>query len=90
MKRILVVAGSMLCLIYAGDYTSVRFRIPKGRVPFGTVQVQRYYSVTKKNGEPDFYFNPPQDQACVRSLFPHLGYTPCWYLERHKTQKISV
>ena len=90
MKRVSLVAASVLFLIYAGDYAAVRFRIPAGRNPFGTVQVQRYYSVMKKNGEPDFYFNPPQDQACVRSLFPHLGYTPCWYLQRHKTQKITV
>ena len=90
MKCNLVVAGLASCVVYACDYAAVRFRIPKGRDLFGTVQVQRYYSVTKKNGQPDFYFNPPQDQVCVRSLFPHLGYTPCWYLNRHKTQKISV
>ena len=85
-----MVAGLVVCLVYAGDYAAVRFRIPKARNPFGTVQVQRYYSVMKKDGEPDFYFNPPQDQVCVRSLFPHLGYTPCWYLNRHKVQKTDV
>jgi hypothetical protein len=90
VKRILIVVGSVLCLTYAGDYTSVRFRIPKGRDPFGTVQVRSYYSVMKKNGKPDFYFNPPENQACVRSLFPHFGYSPCWYLKRHKVQKIDV
>lgn len=90
MKRNLIVAGLVVCLVYIGDYAAVRFRIPNGRNSLGTVQVRRYYSVTKKNGEPDFYFNPPQDQVCVRSLFPHLGYSPCWYLNRHKVQKIDM
>lgn len=90
MKRILIVAGLVLCLVYAGDYFSVRFRIPKGRDTFGTVQTRRYYSVMKKDGKPDFYFDQPQNQTCVRSLFPHFGYTPCWYLRRHKVQKIDV
>jgi len=90
VKRIVIVVGSLLCLIYAGDYAVVRFRIPKGRDPFGTVQVRIYYSVTKKDGKPDFYFNPPENQPCVRSLFPHFGYSPCWYLKRHKVQKISM
>ena len=90
MKRIISIAGIALCLLYAGDYVSVRFGIPKDRNPLATVQVQRYYSVTKKDGKPDFYFDPPRDQVCVRSLFPHLGYSPCWYLNRHKVQKIDV
>ena len=90
MKRVLIAAALLICAVYAGDYLSVRFRIPKGRDPFGTVQVRRYYSAMKKDGKPDFYFDQPQNQTCVRSLFPHFGYSPCWYLERHKVQKIDV
>jgi hypothetical protein len=90
VKRVFIVAGLVLGLVYGGDYLSVRLKIPKGRDPFGTVQVQRYYSVMKKDGKPDFYFDQPQNQTCVRSLFPHLGYSPCWYLNRHKVQKIDV
>lgn len=89
MKRVLIAAALLICLVYAGDYLSVRFRIAKGNA-FAAVQVQRYYSVMKKDGKPDFYFDQPQNQTCVRSLFPHLGYTPCWYLSRHKTQRIDV
>jgi hypothetical protein len=89
MKRVLIAVAFVACVLYGGDYVSVRFKIP-GRNPFGSVQVRRYYSVMKKDGKPDFYFDQPQSQTCVRSLFPHLGYTPCWYLNRHKTQKISV
>jgi hypothetical protein len=89
VRRVLVAVALLICAVYAGDYLSVRFRIAKGNA-FSTVQVQRYYSVMKKDGKPDFYFDPPQDQTCVRSMFSHFGYAPCWYLNRHKTQKISI
>jgi hypothetical protein len=29
----------------------------------------------------------PQTELCVRSLFPHLGHSPCWYVSR-RTVKI--
>lgn len=90
MKRILMIAVLLLLMVYAGDYLSVRYRIPASRQPFASVTVQRSYSVMKKDGKPDYYFDPPQAQPCVRSLFPHLGYTPCWYLNRHKVQQINM
>jgi hypothetical protein len=90
MRRLLLGALVLLTILYAGDYASVRFRISRSRNPFATVTVQRSYSVMKKNGKPDFYFDPPQNQTCVRSLFPHLGYEPCWYLRRHSMQQIKM
>ncbi|HEY6291364.1 MAG TPA: hypothetical protein VI455_07375 [Terriglobia bacterium] len=90
MKRILLDAALLLAMLYAGDYLFVRYRIPKSRDPFGSVQVQRYYAVMKKDGKPDFYFQPPETQTCVHSLFPHLGYRPCWYLNRRKVQRIDM
>jgi hypothetical protein len=90
MRRFIVAALALVALVYAGDYLSVRFRIPRGRNPFGSVTVQVSYSVMKKDGKPDYYFQPPQAETCVRSLFPHLGYTPCWYLNRRKNQQINM
>ncbi len=87
MRRVLIAAALLICIVYAGD--DLRFRIAKGKA-FATVRVQRYYSVMKKDGKPDYYFDQPQNETCIRSLFPHLGYTPCWYLNRHKVQKIDV
>jgi hypothetical protein len=80
----------LAAMVYGGDYVTVRYRIPRSRSPFATVTVQRSYAVTKKNGEPDFYFDPPQEKTCVRSLFPHLGYVPCWYLSRHRNQQTNM
>ena len=80
----------LLCFLYAGDYLSVRFRIPPGREPLGSVKVQTTYAVKQKGGKIEFYFNPPQDQVCVNSIFPHLGYSPCWYLRRKSTKQIDM
>jgi hypothetical protein len=89
MKRVILVVLALFALFYAGDYASVRLRIP-GRNPFGSVTVTITYSVMKKDGKPDYYFQPPQAETCVRSIFPHLGYTPCWYLRRHTSQQINM
>ena len=90
LKRLLTIALLVLALVYAGDYASVRFRIPRSRDPFGSVPVQRYLAVTQKSGKSEFYFNPPTVKTCVHSLFPHLGYSPCWYLNRHKVQRVNM
>lgn len=90
LKSLLRIGVLVLGLVYVGDYVSVRYRIPKSRDPYGAVRIRRYYAVTKKNGKPDFYFNPPTVQACVHSLFPHLGYLPCWYLNRNRVQRIDM
>ena len=90
LKRFVVVAVLVLAAGYVCEDVSVRFRIPKSRDPYGVVSIRRYYAVTQKNGKPEFYFQPPVDQVCVRALFPHLGYTPCWYLNRRKVQRIDM
>jgi hypothetical protein len=90
VRRLIELTILLLAVLYAADYASVRLRIPPGRNPFAVVTVQRSYSVMKKDGKPDFYFDPPQNQTCVRSLFPHLGYEPCWYLRKHPNQQINM
>ena len=90
LKLLLRIGVLVLGVLYIGDYVMVRYRIPKSRDPYGTVPIQRYYAVTQKNGKPEFYFDPPTVQVCVHSLFPHLGYVPCWYLNRHRVQRVDM
>ena len=33
---------------------------------------------------------PAQMQKCVYSLFPHAGFSPCWYLLRQSRQPIPL
>lgn len=88
--RLIAFAVVLLALIYVGDYVSLRYRIPPNRLQFGTVTVTETYAIHEKNGKTEYQFPPPQDQVCVQSLFPHFGYTPCWYLRRHTEKRIDI
>ncbi len=75
-------------VVFLGDYLAIRF--PGSRNPFGTVNVQPYYAIHLKNKKTEFDFDvPPQTNVCVKSLFPHLGYPPCWYASRKTSQRID-
>jgi hypothetical protein len=88
--RVLVLAGLLvLAAIYVGDDLSLRFHVPASRQAFGTVTVERYDAIPEKNGKVEFGFEPPVEETCVHSPFPHMGYPPCWYLSRHAEQRIN-
>ena len=86
MRTVILAMLASCVLLYAGDYAAVRFR----RNPTGTVQVQPYYAVPLKDGKTEFMFLDPQNEVCVHSLFPHLGYRPCWYVARNRNKQINV
>jgi hypothetical protein len=79
-----------LVLLYTGDYASARFRLPNNRQTLGSVDVQIMWAIKQKNGRIDYELGDIETQPCLRSLFPHLGYTPCWYLTRHRNQVKQV
>jgi len=56
---------------------------------FGSVMVQRYWEIPQKSGKTDYSFDPPSQQTCIHSIFPHGGYSPCWYLSRHRMVRMS-
>jgi hypothetical protein len=90
IKRVIAAVIVIGCLLYAGDYLSVRLRIPNNREQFGSVEVRRYYAVPLKNRSTEYMFDQPADESCVYSLFPHFGDPPCWYLSRHPRQEIQM
>lgn len=75
-----------LVVTYGGDYALVRFR----REPTGVVTVRRYYAIQEKANRVEYVFDKEENQTCVQSLFPHLGFTPCWYLSRHTEQRENI
>ncbi len=81
----------LLSAVYGGDYLWLRLRLLLHRNPYSILTVQPFYAVPNKNAKGEqYFFLDPHTQTCVRSLFPHLGYSPCWYLNRHKQRRISV
>jgi hypothetical protein len=83
--RILVYVITAAAVLYLGDALSLHLR----RQPQGSVLVRRYYALHKSKQKTNFMFAEPEPQTCLHSLFPHSGYSPCWYLERHAEQRID-
>ena len=77
-----------VALVYAVDAGILRFRASTNRHAFGTVTVHPYYAIDRKDKKTEFDYEDPEDETCVNSLFPHLGYTPCWYRRRHTDEAI--
>jgi hypothetical protein len=86
LNRIATVLIVLVIVLYIGDYTLVRVR----GEPLGTVRIDKFYAVPQKNGKTSFEPGEPETQTCVNSIFPHLGYSPCWYVQRHRHQQINL
>ena len=79
-------------LLWAGDSVYVRERMAhKTEVdPVETIKIRPLYVVPLKDGRAEFDFGDPQTQSCVHSLFPQLGYDPCWYVVRQSKKPIPI
>jgi hypothetical protein len=85
----------VLALVYAGDLLLVRLRMayPTAGAAFGSVKLERLYAIPQKGGKIEYEFDARQPEVtvpCVRSLLPHLGYSPCWYLRRNSQKPIPM
>ncbi len=92
MKRILVIVAVLLALVYISDYALLRIKMA-GSAPgtaYGIVKIQPLYAVPHKDGRAEYMFGDAQNQTCVHALFPHSGYSPCWYLNRKSAGTIPM
>ncbi|HEX8926791.1 MAG TPA: hypothetical protein VF786_13420 [Terriglobales bacterium] len=93
-KRILrigvLVLLCLLLVVYAADTLSVRWHIPRSRQLYSQVTVENYDAVKLKSGKTEYYFDQPQVETCVNSLFPHQDLHPCWYTRRHALNRNDI
>ena len=85
LKRIGIAVVALLIIWYTGDYISLRLR----HIQLSEVQVSKLYAVPQKDGKTSYELGDPETLTCVNSMFPHMGYSPCWYVNRHKTQQVN-
>ena len=94
LKQLILIGFSLLLgvalISYATDYVVFRYRVAANRQPFGQFTINSYDAVQQKNGKTQFIFNPPATQTCVHALFPHAGFVPCWYLQRHTEPRTNI
>jgi hypothetical protein len=80
VKRIAVVVIAALLAMYIVDWLWFLHRSSNPNNALGSVTY--YYANALKDGKAEVYFDQPQTEVCVRSLFPHSGHNPCWYASR--------
>jgi hypothetical protein len=90
LKRVLLVALALVALAYAAEDVSIRYQLPASRQATGSVSVRKGYAVKRKNGSTEFLFDDPVSVQCANALAPHMGLSPCWYLERHREQIVDI
>ncbi len=78
-----------LCAVYVCDYALLRIRIERGGVNAALGSVTVVYGAALKNGRATLFTDQPQLETCVHSIFPHLGYLPCWYASKHAVQIVN-
>lgn len=84
-----------LTVLYFGDYLYIRIRAlrPKPADPFESIKRLRVLAIPEKNGKTEYEVdaqNPEQTVTCVHSLFPHDGYSPCWYAKPRINRPIPM
>ena len=94
-KRILIDTAAAFAVLYVSDYVSVRIRAmhAKAADPFESIKSLRVLTIPEKNGKTEYEVdaqNPEQSVTCVHSLFPHDGYSPCWYVKPRINRPIRM
>ena len=74
---------TLLIVLYAGDDAVLHVRMARGGSASVIGRVTTFYAAPTKDGRVSIYYDQPQPEQCVRSIFPQLGYAPCWYFRRH-------
>lgn len=75
---------------YLADYAILRYRVSRALSPYDSVTVRLYYKIQEKNQRIEYAFDSAQQQTCVNSLFPHFGFSSCWYVRRHTERPINI
>ena len=86
-ERILIAVAALVACIYAYDYLSVRHRMSSQKPgdPFDVINYPHILAIPHKGNRVEYALDavsPFESVPCVHSLFPHFGYTPCWYVNR--------
>jgi hypothetical protein len=90
MKRVLMISIAIFAAVYGVDFARFIFGRQRAGGVLNSVEVQRYYAVKLKNGKTEYMFDKPVLESCAECLFPHRGYSPCWYLRRNPRKRLDM
>ena len=86
MRRIGELVLAALVLLYAGDFVVAHAR----RDATGQIVVHQFYAVRLKGKKVEYMPLEDANETCSRSIFPQMGYRPCWWVSGHRTRQIDV
>jgi hypothetical protein len=84
-KVLLVAVAASLTLLYVADELALRYRLRRGAALEAVVV---YPAALLKNGKLEIFRGQPEIEQCARSMFPHAGYNPCWWVRRHRVRPV--
>lgn len=75
---------ALVVAVFVVDYVQLKAR---GAAGIGTIPLT--VGTALKDGRVQIFTRDDQSESCVRSIFPHFGLNPCWYVKQNSTQIIS-
>lgn len=86
IKQGIAVALTAATALYGLDFGYARMRSDA----FAEYPVDRMYEMTNRWGGVEFSVGRSGYERCVKSLFPHFGNVPCWYLRTQEVRYFKV
>jgi hypothetical protein len=74
---------------YVIDAIQAHVRLATGGPDKAYDTVTVYYAAALKGDRYEVFTDRPDKETCSRSLFPQMGYAPCWYLRQHKVKVVE-
>jgi hypothetical protein len=95
LRRALLAALGVVALAYALDFSwyHLRLSFPPLGTAASSMHRTRIIAIPGKNNKVEYQIDslrPEEDVPCSRTLFPHAGQAPCWYLGRHLNDPIQM
>jgi hypothetical protein len=89
--RLMVAALATLVLLYGGDYAVAKRGVARNQSAWTeSVKVQPMYIIPHKDSKAEYVFGEPQMVTCLHSIFPHFGYSPCWYVKKNAQPAVPM
>ncbi len=89
MRALLIVAVVLPAAVYLCDSLWIEYRMRNPSAGDALDAVTFYYATPLKSGRVEIFFDQPQTEVCVRSLFPHAGHRPCWLVTPNHVKTVS-
>jgi hypothetical protein len=74
----------LVLILYIGDWVALKIRLARGTA-YSSVEVDEFLATPLKGEKVEYDMVGSFQQTCTRSIFPHEGQPPCWWVRRHNT-----